>query len=173
MVSKNISTVHAVLDIVSSTIININKNCFNGLTLLYDILLAKLEHYGFPGPAQSLMQSYLNHQQFVCISGTNSTIKAIPYGIAQGSTLSPLLFLLYINDLHHAITSTYTKIDSRRYLPYKYRISSHVILSCIYKLTQEKQPQNSDFTKICIIQPYKTLHDVCTLAQQKVVQNNK
>ena len=61
MVSKNISTVHAVLDIVSSTFININNNCFNGLTLLYDILLAKLEHYGIPRPAQSLMQSFLNH----------------------------------------------------------------------------------------------------------------
>ena len=84
---------------------NINENHFTGLTLLdlqkeldtvsHDILLAKLEHYGIRGPARSLMQSFLNCQQFVCINGTNSTIKAIPYGVAQGSTLGPLLFLLY------------------------------------------------------------------------------
>ena len=101
---------------VSSTLRNINENHFTGLTLLdlqkafdtvpHDILLSKSEDYGIPGPAQFLMQSFLNHQQFVCINGTNSTIQAIPYGAAQGSKLGSLLFLLYINDLSNAITGT-------------------------------------------------------------------
>ena len=77
-----------------------NENHFTGLTLLnlqksfdtvlHEILLAKIEHYGICGPAQS----FLNRQQFVVINGTNSTIKAIPYDVAQGPTLGPLLFLL-------------------------------------------------------------------------------
>ena len=69
------------------------------IALATTILLAKLEHYGIRGPAQPLMLSFLNRQQFLCINGANSTIKAIPLGVAQESTLDPLLFLLYINDL--------------------------------------------------------------------------
>ena len=77
---KNISTVHAaVLDIVSCAFTNINENHFTGLTLLdlqkafdtvpHDILLAKLERYGIRGPAPSLIQYFLNREQFVCING--------------------------------------------------------------------------------------------------------
>ena len=50
------------------------------------------------------MQFFSNCQQFVCINGTNSTIKPIPYDVAQGSTLGPLPFLLYGNDLPNAVT---------------------------------------------------------------------
>ena len=46
------------------------------------------------------MQSFHNRKQFVSINGINSVIENVTYGIAQGSTLSPLLFLLYINDLY-------------------------------------------------------------------------
>ena len=48
-------------------------------------------------------------QRHLCgINGTNSTIKAIPYGVAQGSTLGLLLFLLCI----FSVIFCYT------YLPY-------------------------------------------------------
>ena len=115
---KNISTFHSILDIVSITFANINGNYFTELTLFdllkafdidtdpLDILLARLEHHGIRGPTQSLMQSFLNRQQFVCIYVTNSTIKVIPYGVAQGSTFGPLQFLEFINDLPNAITGT-------------------------------------------------------------------
>ena len=46
------------------------------------------------------MRSYLtNRYQYVKIEGESSTIKLIQRGVPQGSTLGPLLFLVYIKDL--------------------------------------------------------------------------
>lgn len=63
-------------------------------------LLHKLKLIGIRGLAYKWFESYLSdRQQFVSISGTNSDLLTVDYGVIQGSTLGPILFLVYINNI--------------------------------------------------------------------------
>ena len=80
-------------------------------TIKHDVLLAKRERYGIRGVALNWFKSYLSNRKIrvkCTIESTGRTEYSkeypISYGTPQGSCLGPLIFLLFNNDLHRAIS---------------------------------------------------------------------
>ena len=67
--------------------------------------LHKLSYYGIKGNALDLFSSYLeNRLQYVAMYDIESGRMKITTSIPQGSILSPLLFITYLNDIISALT---------------------------------------------------------------------
>ena len=72
-------------------------------TVNHNILMSKLLHNGVRGVMQQWFGSYLtNRIQYVSIKNCNSSLSNITLGVPEGSVLSPVLFLLYINDMYRS-----------------------------------------------------------------------
>ena len=87
-----------------------DKGYLNGVIFLYlkkafdcvnhGIPIRKFKSYGCSENALCWFKSYLTNRSQMCkIGRTISQERAIRCGVPQCSTLGPLLFLLYVNDL--------------------------------------------------------------------------
>jgi hypothetical protein len=119
---KKNSTETSLLNSTNKWFINMDKGYLNGVIFLdlkkafdcvnHDILIRKLKLYGCSENTLCWFKSYLTNRRQMCkIGRTISQERVIRCGVPQGSTLGPLLFLLYVNDLpsclSHSIASMF------------------------------------------------------------------
>ena len=114
---KRHSTTSATSKFVDDIILNLDKGYYSLAVFLdvkkafdtvdHAILIKKLKHSGAGNNVIRLFTNYLsNRKQTVLYNGQLSDIKTLRTGVPQGSTLGPLLFLLYINDLPNILSKS-------------------------------------------------------------------
>ena len=109
------------------------------MNLLREILMSKLSAIGVSLPALEWFGSYLkNRKQRTSCGNVLSEILPVKYGVAQGSILDPLFFLVYINDLPAAVKKSKVTL-----------YADDTVLYCFFKdIRQLEENLNDDLFRI-------------------------
>ena len=127
-----------------------------------------MKHYGIRGTSNNWFRSFLTgRKQYTTVGNANSTLKNIMYDVPQCSVLGPLLFILYINDLHKVTQhcSVFHYADDTNLLLINSSSKKKIIrrvnhdLSLITDwLKVSKISLNTNKTKVLIYKPKKCYH---------------
>jgi len=137
----------------------------------HSILLKKLEKYGICGLLLKLFTCYLlNRQQYTRINNEVSEINRITCEVPQGSTLGPLLFNIYINDLLLA-----TKFQTRLFADDANITASHHQINKLENMINNELNHISNWMKInkLTINYKKTEYIIATNKKSKPTLNLK
>ena len=80
-------------------------------TINHEMLLAKLKFFGLSDKSIAFFKSYLEDRSHCVIlkefeSCAKSTFSPVKTGVPQGSILGPLLFSIYVADMHNVLTQS-------------------------------------------------------------------
>ena len=116
MFSKNYSTNTCLGHLTDKITTGFEKGLFTGMVLIdlqkafdtidHQILLKKMKYLGFSKNTITWFKSYLCERKFkISINTSYSSPASLLCDVLQRSILGPLLFLLYINGLPHAVVN--------------------------------------------------------------------
>ena len=145
-------------------------------TVNVNILMHKLELYGFRGNVNDLIKSYLSsRKQYVDVNGRVSNCNDVTIGLPQGSVLGPQLFKIFINDLTkiNPGKSILSADDAVLY------VTDSCLDSCLSKLNlliknlsgwilENKLTVNVDKTKLMIFSP-RQIHNLPVIYYNGIV----
>ena len=111
---KNNSTINTVSYLTNDIYDGINQRDLTIATYIdmakafykvnHDILIKKLDKLGFQGKLLNMLKNYLgNSSQCTMANGCVSDVENVVCGIPQGSTVGPLMYIIYINDISTSI----------------------------------------------------------------------